>query len=42
MARWAVGQLLDGYDSVDQDERLQKIKIQCEFVERGSVAAPNS
>ncbi|MDB5529395.1 MAG: LacI family DNA-binding transcriptional regulator [Devosia sp.] len=42
MARWAVGQLLDGYDSADQDERLQKIKIECEFVERGSVARPNS
>jgi LacI family transcriptional regulator len=42
MARWAVGQLLDGYDSVDQDERLQKIKIECEFVERGSVGPPGA
>lgn len=42
MARWAVGQLLDGYDSVDQDERLQKIKIECEFVERASIAPPSA
>jgi LacI family transcriptional regulator len=42
MARWAVGQLLDGYDSADQDERLQKIKIECEFVERASIGAPAS
>jgi LacI family transcriptional regulator len=41
MARWAVGQLLDGYDSADQDERLQKIKIECEFVERASIASPS-
>jgi LacI family transcriptional regulator len=40
MARWAVAQLLDGYDSADQDERLQKIKIECEYVPRGSVAPP--
>lgn len=41
MARWAVGQLLDGFDGIDADERLQKLKIECELVERGSVAAPN-
>ncbi|MET3897893.1 LacI family transcriptional regulator [Devosia sp. UYZn731] len=40
MARWAVGQLLDGYDSADQDDRLQKIKIECEFVERESIGPP--
>ncbi len=40
MARWAVGQLLDGYASADQDERLQKIKIECEFIERASIALP--
>jgi LacI family transcriptional regulator len=42
MARWAVGQLLDGYIAADQDERLQKIKIECEFVERNSIAPPRS
>ncbi|MHA6691361.1 LacI family DNA-binding transcriptional regulator [Devosia sp. A449] len=42
MARWAVGQLLDGYDSADQDERLQKIKIECEFVARQSIAPPRA
>lgn len=42
MARWAVGQLLDGYDNIDQDERLQKIKIECEFVERHSIAPPKA
>lgn len=40
MARWAVGQLLDGYEAADQDERLQKIKIECEFIERESIAPP--
>ena len=40
MARWAVGQLLDGYDAADQDERMRKIKIECEFVERQSIGAP--
>lgn len=40
MARWAVGQLLDGFDGLDADERMQKIKIECEFVERDSIAAP--
>jgi LacI family transcriptional regulator len=42
MARWAVGQLLDGYDCADQDDRLQKIKIECEYVERESVAPPRA
>lgn len=40
MARWAVGQLLDGFDDLDADERMQKLKIECEFVERNSIAPP--
>lgn len=40
MARWAVGQLLDGYDAIDQDERMRKIKIECEYVERQSIGPP--
>lgn len=40
MARWAVGQLLDGYDATDQDERMRKIKIECEYVERQSIGPP--
>ena len=40
MARWAVGQLLDDFDDLDADERLQKLKIECEFIERNSIAAP--
>jgi LacI family transcriptional regulator len=40
MARWAVAQLLDGYDATDQDERMRKIKIECEFVERQSIGPP--
>ena len=40
MARWAVAQLLDGHDAMDRDERLRKIKIECELVERGSVVPP--
>jgi LacI family transcriptional regulator len=39
MARWAVGQLLDD-SAVDADERLQKIKIECDFVARDSIAPP--
>lgn len=42
MARWAVGQLLDSFEGVDADERLQKIKIECQLVERGSVGAPKA
>lgn len=38
MARWAVAELLDSYEDADQDERLQKVKIECEFIERSSVA----
>ena len=37
MARWAVAELLDSYNDADQDERLRKIKIECEFVERDSI-----
>lgn len=40
MARWAVAELLEGYSAADQDERLQKVKIECEFIERESIAAP--
>ena len=38
MARWAVAELLEGYSGADQDERQQKVKIECELVERGSIA----
>jgi LacI family transcriptional regulator len=40
MARWAVGHLLDSYGPADQEDRLQKIKIECEFVPRESIAPP--
>lgn len=40
MARWAVGQLLEGLENIDTDESLQKLKMECEFVDRSSVAAP--
>lgn len=40
MARWSVAQLLDGYDAADQDLRKQKIKIECEIVDRDSIAPP--
>ncbi|SEQ54204.1 transcriptional regulator, LacI family [Devosia sp. YR412] len=39
MARWAVAELLDSYSGADQDERLQKVKFECELVERDSIAA---
>jgi LacI family transcriptional regulator len=42
MARWAVGHLLDSYGSADQEDRVQKIKIECEFVPRDSVGPPCS
>ncbi len=42
MARWAVGQLLDGFDGADADERLQKIKFECDFVSRQSIAPPRA
>lgn len=42
MARWAVAELLDSYSDADQDERLQKVKLECELIERGSIAAPKS
>jgi LacI family transcriptional regulator len=38
MARWAVAELLDSYNGADQDERQQKVKIECEFIERSSIA----
>jgi LacI family transcriptional regulator len=40
MARWAVAELLDSYSAADQDERLQKVKIECELVTRASVGPP--
>ena len=42
MARWAVGQLLDGFDNLDADEGMQKLKIECELVERNSIAPPRA
>jgi LacI family transcriptional regulator len=42
MARWAVGQLLDGFENIDNDERLQKLKFECELVERDSIASPKA
>jgi LacI family transcriptional regulator len=42
MARWAVGQLLDGFDGADTDTLTQKLKIECELVERESVAPPRA
>jgi LacI family transcriptional regulator len=38
MARWAVAELLDSYNDADQDERQQKVKIECELIERHSIA----
>ena len=40
MARWAVGHLLDSYAAADQDDRLQKVKIECELVSRDSIVPP--
>jgi LacI family transcriptional regulator len=40
MARWAVAELLDSYSAADQDERLQKHKLECDLVLRNSIAAP--
>lgn len=42
MARWAVAQLLESFEGVDADERLQKLKIECELVVRGSIGAPKA
>lgn len=42
MARWAVGQLLDSYGTADVADRVQKVKIECELVSRGSVAPPRT
>ncbi|ODT82236.1 MAG: hypothetical protein ABS76_08235 [Pelagibacterium sp. SCN 64-44] len=42
MARWAVAELLDSYEDIDQDERQQKLKIECEMIERNSIAPPKS
>lgn len=42
MARWAVGELLDHSDDAPSSRRLQKIKIECPLVERGSIAPPRS
>lgn len=40
MARWAVGQLLDEYGTIDADMRLQRLKIECQLMDRGSITAP--
>lgn len=42
MARWAVAQLLDGYEAVDSDVALRKAKIECEYIPRESIAPPLS
>lgn len=40
MARWAVAAVLESYNDADQDERLHKVKVECELVERSSIAPP--
>jgi LacI family transcriptional regulator len=40
MARWAVGALLDHNEASASPRRLQKIKIECPLIERGSIAPP--
>lgn len=40
MARLAVNHLIEAVLGSDADERLQKIKIECELIERASVAPP--
>jgi LacI family transcriptional regulator len=42
MARWAVGALLDHNEGISSHRTTQKIKLECPFVERGSIAAPQS
>lgn len=42
MARWAVGVLLDHNEGISSHRTTQKIKLECPFVERGSIAAPQS
>ncbi len=42
MARWAVNQLLDDFEGIDADERLQKLKIECEFIGRQSIVPPKA
>ena len=42
MARWAVGALLDGSEFKTAGGRAQRIKIECPFVARGSIAAPRA
>lgn len=40
MARWAVGALLDHNEGISAHRRTQKIKVECRFVARQSVAPP--
>jgi LacI family transcriptional regulator len=40
MARWAVGTLLDHNEGISAHRRVQKIKIECPLIERGSIAPP--
>ena len=42
MARWAVGVLLDHNEGISSHRTTQRIKLECPFVERGSIAAPQS
>jgi LacI family transcriptional regulator len=34
--------LLDDFEGLDADERLQKLKIECEFVHRESITPPKA
>lgn len=40
MAHWAVERLLEGAGGLDADEAAGKLKIECEFVDRQSIAPP--
>ncbi|MEO5807875.1 LacI family DNA-binding transcriptional regulator [Devosia sp.] len=40
MARWAVGALLDHNEGISAHQNAQKIKIECRYIARGSVAPP--
>ena len=42
MARWAVGNLLDHHQDSSARRRIEKIKIECPLVERGSIAPPKA
>lgn len=42
MARWAVGSLLDHNQAGLTPRRLQRLKIECPLIERGSIAPPRA